>query len=257
MNANEIYKKDKAIIIKMLNKPGVIIGNIYMFLGIAVNVVLEILGGIWGWNTDSTFVDGSVIFCFWAAMCGMILSVNGLIIEKSVEGSRTSVKGAPSLMPTLLCIPVRKESVYRYLFGKIMIVVVGLLAVLICGAVVCLIKNFSVNLLTFIVVLFLFFTLTMMMFSCYKPAFKTARTKKTINVLNIVSIIAMVAVMVGRSFYAVFFGGEYPLYTPVKAFELGAGGAVILIVLAIVYPAAMIIVYKKIMTHSKGGSWYE
>lgn len=255
MSAENTYKRDKAVIKALMSAPGNKIGIWYAVIGSAMSLVLVISELA---NGKDNLTPMSFMLLGFLNMLGIILALNGSTVftgEKNSAQAREMTKGAYNQLPTFLCMPIKKESLYRWQFERIMIFVIipSIYAMAIAIYSIVSGRGISVDIMgSFITV----FAVTLSCFLItYGTAFRSKKTKMFLNVFYIASIVIMSIGNIIFVFAGIFI--EELGYTDTFITANVEGGEIIMIASGLLFPMIVYLMYKNIVLKRIGGSWYE
>ena len=253
---NKEYLEERRIIFQVLNLLGNKIGIVYIIIAFALSVIHLLVAVLPSPNGgEGVFYSPAVTLFF--MMTGIPLALAGTTTfgGKPVPAENLGIKGAQNQLGAFLCMPIKKESVYRLQF-EAMIVCVLSISISFIGSSVNNIKAglgfFLPNVIT-VVLAYCCFTVLFML--VYTPVFVTYKKRKLINVVYVVSVLLYTIYFVCLIFYNVFLSTDnnYP-----ELFEAGGtAGNCFIIAFAVLYPLGLYAVYKNIILKKKGAGWYE
>ena len=256
MSAHNTYKKDKAIIKALMSAPANKFGTWYGIIGSLMALGLFIIAEVDPDNYDMTIM--SFMLMGFMNMLGIILALNGSTVftgEKNSAQAREMTKGAYNQLPTFLCMPVKRESLYRWQFERIMFFVFIPCIYALVISIYSMVKEIGISLDVFISIgTVLSVTLSCFLIS-YGIVFSSSKVKKLLNVFYIASIMIMTFANTIFVFNEIIFEefGE-----PVFRVDVNVpNGGIILIVTAAAFPAVIYLLYKNIILKRMGGGWYE
>ena len=258
MSANDIYKKDKAVIKELMKTPTYKFGIGYSVFSLVMALVLLIIDMTDNIEFETTSM--AMMMMGYIIMIGMILVLNGTTVfagEKAAAQSqaRATVKGAYNQMPTFMCIPIRHESIFRYQFERLMIF---MLAPSVYSVIVSVCSFVSGRIITVDIFLSVF-TVFLLSFSVflinYGIVFKSKKAKKALVVFYGAAVILMSLMVLITTFGRLFMEelGDRVLFIGVP-FQ---GGNVAMLVMAAAFPLAAYVIFKTVILKKTGGGWYE
>lgn len=255
MSVNDTYKRDKAVIKLLMSAPANKIGIWYVLIGSVFSLVLIIAELADG---KDNLTPMSLMLLGFMNMLGIILSLSGSTVytgEKNSAQAREMSKGAYNQLPTFLCMPVRRESLYRWQFECIMLFVVISSVNALVIAIYCLMSGTGID-LDVIMTLLNMFSVTLSCFLLtYGVVFNSKKFKLFLNVFYIASLIMMcvgdIAFVLIRLFAGEFGETDLFWFAPVH------GGEIIIIAVSLLFPVIVCLMYKNIILKRMGGGWYE
>lgn len=255
MKGTDDYKKDKAVIKELMSAWGNKIGIWYTLIGSVMALVLTVSEIHSGKNTLTPM---TLMLVGFMNMLGIILSLNGSTVftgEKNSAQAREMTKGAYNQLPTLLCMPIRRESLYRWQFERIMLFVMVPCIYAFAVSIYSLVSGMGISFDVF----FCMFTVYAVTMSCflitYGVVFRSDAVKKFLNVFYIVSIVLMSTVNVIFVFVKIF-AEEFGSTDNFLSVRIN-NGEIIMIASGILFPVIIYLMYKNIILKRMGGGWYE
>ncbi|MBQ8781600.1 MAG: hypothetical protein IJZ72_08015 [Oscillospiraceae bacterium] len=258
MSANDIYKKDKAIIKELLKTPGYKFGMGYSIAALVMTLIMLIIDMTD--NIEFEMTSMAMTLMGYMIMIGMIMVLNGTTVfagEKAAAQSqaRATVKGAYNQMPTFMCIPIRHESLFRFQFERLILFMLVPSVYSVIVSVCSFVSEKVITVDIFLSVLTVFLVSFSVFIINYGIVFKSKKVKKALVVFYGAAVILMSVIMLittfGRLFMEELGGSVLFIGVPFQ------GGNIAMLVMAAAFPLAAYIIYKNVILKKTGGGWYE
>lgn len=252
-----LYKKDLALIKELQVR----FSRVYGYILLVISVIFTSF-----YVATSFFVDDFQIGIVALVSCYMPMLVDILILngttpltginKKNAAASREMVKGSGNQLDTLYCIPVRKESVFRFQFSNWLLTTAVTLYPALFAA-VCGIMGHPISVISYIMFFASILYRIIMFFTIYAVAFHSKTASKIITVLYMAGSISCPLIITVGSICTLAEKCAKIIELALNAPKNYYAPSVILLVLCIVIVPAMYAVYKKVILKRTGGGWYE
>lgn len=262
MISKELYKKDKAVIRELSGRTRTV--SAVYFLISAVLVAAMALTAFFGNKNDDFLVGYTMVnmASFMPPYLSLFLWCSGLTSYTGIKNSaaaREMFKGSTLFIDTLSCIPIRRESLLRYImkgWRAFALLTFELAAVNLTAA---LWADGRLWLFGVASAAYYFIFTFLMFFQIYAFSIRSRSVKKLLDVSLIVLMAASGLLAIANCFIAMIVeAGEYGLYDKIFGIaEPSSAAAVILLAAAVIYHAAMEAVFGKFILAKKGAGWHE
>lgn len=254
MNRNE-YLEERRLIFKVLdlfaNKVG--LGFVIFALAIAaIHLFFSIVSS--EDSVEGVFCTAAVVMLIISVGLPLALAGTSSFAGKPVSYDTLGIKGAQNQLGAFLCMPIKRESVFRLQFEIFMMCMISISMVFAGSA----LQNakagegfFIPNLVLMIII---YGNLTILFMLVYSSIFVSYRKRRLINGMYLASMILLMVRFYIMMMYEAFSDvANFPDFWSAG----GTAGNVVIIVLSVLYPIVMYNVYKNIVLRKKGAAWYE
>ena len=249
------YLKERRLIMQTINLLINKIGAVYLIVVLAVSVIHFVISCIPSENSGEgvLYVPMFVVFAAVTAV-PFVLSGTSTFGGKPVSAETLGIKGAQTQLGAFLCMPVRKESVYRFQFEAVILSIISVSLMFAGGAIQNIYGGKGYFIPNIVSVIAAYICVTLLFILVYAPVFITVKNSKFMNAVYVVSVVLMAVYFVVQTvFSTIITFKDFPAFFA----SGGVAGNVVIIAIAVFYPIAIFAVYKNIILKKKGAGWYE
>ncbi|MCI5904148.1 MAG: hypothetical protein MRZ61_03290 [Oscillospiraceae bacterium] len=263
MSAKELYKKDKAVIIETIGRKMIILGAVYIIIGIILCIAFFFaLFASENEGTENIVGIGvnSQVLVFMEYM-GSVFVLSGTTPYggmKNVGASREQFKGCPTNLDTFMTVPIRRSSILRYQLEVLMGIQLVISAIVIAMAVYVVYSGGLFSTVMTMSIIELMLISASLFLSVYAVLFRSERFNNAINVFICTIIIIISITMISMFLAAIVLENNRSFEAFISAVPFGITGMVITSAIATAVPVAMYVFYKKYaLKRASEVGWYE